>query len=110
MLFSPNTGVLSAAPLEGNWDPLPSLLVSLEVLDSLSYSLMLNVPKFDLVLVDVSVRYRSDSVFRGLVIHNDTFTPAFGGLGVVASGFELMTEASCGCGGGVARSKQSWRT
>ena len=52
-LLSPNTGVRLEALLEGNCVVAPTLFVSFELLDSFSLSLILYVPKFDLVLVDV---------------------------------------------------------
>lgn len=65
--------------------------------------MMLNVPKFDFVLEDVFVRYNSGGFFPGSVMQVESFTRALGGVGVVASGFELTTGASWGGGGGVAR-------
>ena len=56
MLSSPNTGVLPGVLLDSNWGVKLSLLVSFELLDSFSFSLMLYVPRFDLVLLDVSAR------------------------------------------------------
>ena len=92
-LSSPKTGVLPDVVLGGSWGGMPSLLVSWELLDSFSCSLMLYVPKFERVLTDVC-RYNCGTDFRGLVIHMDSFMPAFGGAGVVAKGFELTIGAS----------------
>ena len=47
--------------------------------------------------------------FRGSSVTRDSFTPIVGGVGSVASGFGLMIGASDGWGGGVARSRSSWR-
>lgn len=53
MLSSPNTGVRHEVLLDGSCGVTPLLFVSFELLDSFSLSLILYVPKFDLVLVDV---------------------------------------------------------
>ena len=82
--------------------------MSWELLDSFSCSLILYVPRFEPVL-GAACRYSGGNDFRGLVIHIESFMPAFGGAGVVASGFGLIMGPSCGCGGGVARCKLSCR-
>ena len=107
-LSSPKTGVLPDVALEGSCGGTLSLLVSWELLDSFSCSLILYVPRFDLVLTDVCL-YNCGADFRGLVIQIESFMPAFGGEGVVANGFELTIGASWGCGGGVARCRLSCR-
>ena len=53
ILSSPNTGVRPGALLKGICVVAPLLFVSSELLDSFSLSLILYVPKFDLVLVGV---------------------------------------------------------
>lgn len=53
ILSSPNTGVRPEALLDGSCVIAPLLFVSFELLDSFSLSLILYVPKFDPVLVDV---------------------------------------------------------
>ena len=63
----------------------------------------------DLVLLFVSVLYSSGGFARELKESRDNFVPAVAGWGVVASGFGLMTGASEGCGGGVARCRSSFR-
>lgn len=107
-LSSPKTGVLPDVALEDSCGGTPSLLVSWELLDSFSCSLILYVPRFERVLTDVCL-YNCGADFRGLVIQIESFMPAFGGDGVVANGFELTIGASWGCGGGVARCRLSCR-
>ncbi len=107
-LSSPKTGVLPDVVLEGSCGGTPSLLVSWELLDSFSCSLILYVPRFERVLTDVCL-YNCGADFRGLVIQIESFMPAFGGAGVVANGLELIIGASWGCGGGVARCRLSCR-
>ena len=53
MLSSPNTGVRPGVLLDGSCEVATLLFVSSELLDSFSLSLILYVPKFDLVLEDV---------------------------------------------------------
>lgn len=47
---------------------------------------------------------------RASRLMNESFVPAVAGWGVVAKGFGLITGASDGCGGGVARWRSSFRT
>ncbi len=56
ILSSPNAGVRPEVLLDGSCVVAPLLFVSFELLDSFSLSLILYVPKFDLVLVDVLTR------------------------------------------------------
>lgn len=49
------------------------------------------------------------ALFLLLTLTSDSFTPEVGGVGPVARGFGFTIGASDGCGGGVARSKSSWR-
>lgn len=53
ILSSPNTGVRPEVLLDGSCGVASLLFVSVELLDSFSLSLILYVPRFDLVLVDV---------------------------------------------------------
>ena len=94
ILSSPNTGVRPEVLLDGNCGRAPLLFVSFELLDSFSLSLILYVPKFDLVLVDVFILYSCGDSFRGLVMQTVSLMPAFGGVGVVASGLGLTMGAS----------------
>lgn len=55
ILSSPKTGVRPEVLLDGSCVVAPLVFVSLELLDSFSLSLILYVPKFDLVLVDVLI-------------------------------------------------------
>lgn len=71
-LSSPKTGVLPDGVLEGYVGVVRSLFVSLELLDSFSFSWILYVARFDLVLVDVPVLYSCGDGFRGLNIHIDS--------------------------------------
>ena len=94
MLSSPNTGVRPGVLLDGSCTPTPLLFVSFELLDSFSLSLILYVPRFDLVLVDVLILYSCGEDFRGLVTQIVSFMLAFGGAGVVARGLGFTTGAS----------------
>ena len=94
MLSSPKTGVRPEAFIDGSCKVTPLRLVSFELLDSFSLSLILYVPKFDRVLVDVLVRYSCCGNTRGFVTQVVSLMLAFGGVGVVARGLGLTTGAS----------------
>ena len=94
ILSSPKTGVRPEAFIDGSCRVASLRLVSFELLDSFSLSLILYVPKFDLVLVDVLARYNCCGGFRGYVTQVVSLILAFGGAGVVASGLGLTTGAS----------------
>lgn len=107
MLSSPNTGVRPTVLLAGSGVVATLLFVSFELLDSFSLSLILYVPKFDLVLDDVLTLWSCGDDFRGVVMQIVSLMPAFGGVGVVARGLGLTMGASWGWGGGVARCRLS---
>ena len=107
-LSSPKTGVLDPAPF-AHWAPSPSLLVSCELRDSFSLSLMLYVARSDLVLPESASLYSCGGL-RGFVLESDIFTPVVAGRGAVASGFGFAFWCSDGCGGGIARCRSSCRT
>lgn len=100
-LSSPKTGVFTAEALT-RWAVRPSLLVSCELLDSFSLSLMVEVARLDLVLPEVAMLYKGGG-FRGFIHERESLTPVVGGRGAVARGFGFAVWCSEGCGGGVAR-------
>lgn len=55
---------------------------------------MLYVTRFDLVLSKALSLYSLGCALRGLTIESESFTPAVGGTGVVASGLGLAMGAS----------------
>lgn len=99
-LSSPKTGVFPAALAK--CAAIPSLLVSCELLDSFSLSLMLYVARFDLVLPRFAILYRWGGL-RGLMREREILTPVEGRTGAVDKGFGFVGVCSDGWGGGVAR-------
>ena len=86
--------------------PRPSSLLippSVEYRDSLGCSGMLEVTPVRDRVVARGPLYEKGGGGRASRLMNESFVPAVAGWGVVVKGFGLITGASEGCGGGVAR-------